>query len=65
MAAWAVLLFYPNLSYWCVLPYVYYYSLNSRARVTGHGNSSKNSVRAHVRCDSRAAWIAGLGIQGD
>jgi len=65
MPTWIVLLFYPNHSYWCVLPYFYYYSLNSRPQVAGHGNSSKNSVHAHVRCDSRAAWIAGLGTQGD
>jgi len=65
MRADTVLLFYPNHSYWCVLPYVYYYEWNSRAQVAGHGNSSKNFVHAHVRCDSRAAWSTWLGTQGD
>jgi len=63
MLACTVLLFYPNHFYWCVLPYVYYYWCNSRAPVAGHWNSSKNSVHAHVHCDNRAAWSAGLGTQ--
>ena len=32
---------------------------------THNGNSSKSSVHKHARCDSRAAWSAGLGTQGD
>jgi len=37
----------------------------TRAQVASHANSSTNSVHAHVRCDSRAAWSAGWGTQGD
>jgi len=35
MPAGTVLLFHPNHFYWCVLPYVYYYSCTSRAKVAG------------------------------
>ena len=65
MPAWTVLRFYPNHFCWCVLPYVYYRSCNSRPQVASHSTSSKNSVHAHVRCDSGAAWNAGCGNQGD
>ena len=65
MRSCTVLLFYPYHFCLRVLPYVYQYSCNSRAQVAGHGNSSKNSVHAHVRCDNRAAWSAGFGIQSD
>ena len=58
MSAWTVLLFYFNNFYWCILPYVYYCSCNSRPQVADHGNSFKNSVTSDVvRCNSRAAWV--------
>ena len=47
MPAWTILLFYFNNFYWCILPFVYCCSCNSRPQVAGHGNSSKNSV---TRC---------------
>jgi hypothetical protein len=39
ISACTVLLFYPAHFCWCVLPYAYYYSCNSIAPVTSHGNS--------------------------
>jgi hypothetical protein len=65
MPAWTVLLFYPNHFCWCVLPCVYYCSYKSRPQVAGHRTSSKNSVHAHVHCNSGAAWSAVCGIWGD
>jgi hypothetical protein len=56
-----VLLFYRTHFYWCVSPYVYCCSCNSRSYFAGHGNGSKTSVHTLARCDRRAAWSAGLG----
>ena len=39
MPAWTVLLFYFNHFYWCVLPFVYYCSCNSRPQVACHEKS--------------------------
>jgi hypothetical protein len=58
MPAWTILLFYYNHIYWCILPYVYYCSCNSRPQGTGHGNTSKNSVTRS--CSLR--WWSGLGV---
>ena len=50
MPAWTILLFYFNHFYWCILPYVYYCSCNSRPQVAGHRMQQKllSGVRSGV-----------------